>query len=169
MLELQGIKDTAKFFNPLPPEWQPPPAPPQPDPNLLLAQAEMQKAQTALAKAQSEFEVAKVKAAQDMADLQAQLQSKAAELAMKREEIHLVDERERDKAEAEIAVKMADINAKYGTQLRVTEGEAQLEREKLASQEKIAAAKPANGKPKRKSMKMQRDGKEMTVDITESD
>jgi len=147
MLELQGIKDTAKFFNPLPPEWQPPQQPPQPDPNLLLAQAEMQKAQTGLAKAQSEFQVEKVKAAQQMQDLQAQLQSKAAELHLKREEMHLTDERERDKAEAQIAVQMAEINAKYGTQLRVSEGEADLEREKIASNEHIATVKATQPQP----------------------
>src|SRR6266550_2903787 len=72
LLELQGFKDTTKFFNALPADFTPPAPPPQPDPNLLLAQAEMQKAQASLAKAQAEFQIEKTKAAQQMADLQGQ-------------------------------------------------------------------------------------------------
>jgi hypothetical protein len=92
----------------------------------------MQKAQTALAKAQAEFEVEKVKAAQQMADLQAQLQSKAMDLALKREEMHLVDERERDKAEADVAVKIAVANAQFNSQITLAQINSDIEREKLA-------------------------------------
>jgi hypothetical protein len=149
MLELQGIKDVSKFFQPLPVDWQPPPQPPQPNPELLLAQAEMEKAKTGLAKAQSEFEVEKVKAAQQMAEMNERLQSKGAELALKREEMHLVDERERDKAEADVAVRIAVANAQYGSQLTIAQIDADiqaekatLERERMATDMVIATKKP---------------------------
>ena len=131
MLELQGIKDVGKYWNDLPVDWQPPPQPQQPDPNMVLAQAEMQKAQASLAKQQADFEIAKVKAAQEMADLRAQLVSKQAELELRREEMHLTDERERDKAEAEIAVKVAATNAQFGSAITIAQIEADIAREKL--------------------------------------
>ena len=136
------------------PSWSPP-APPQPDPNLLLAQAEMQKAQTALAKAQAEFAVEKVKAQQQMADLQAQLASKGAELALKREEMLLTDARERDKAEADIAVQIAIANAQFGSQITAAQIDADIAREKLAMEHDhhatdsvIALSKQAAAAPK---------------------
>lgn len=46
ILELSGIKDTSRYFMPLPPDYQPPPQPEQPDPAAVLAEAEMVKAQT---------------------------------------------------------------------------------------------------------------------------
>src|SRR5882672_5143285 len=143
LLELQGFKDTTKFFNPLPSNWQPPAQPPQPDPNMVLAQAEMQKAQAALAKQQADFQIAQVKAAQEMADLKAQLISKEAELQLEREGMHLTDDRERDKAEADIALRAAELNAKYPTDRAIAELEAQLRREEMATKVHIASLKPA--------------------------
>jgi len=131
MLELQGIKDVGKFWNDLPTDWQPPPQPQQPDPNMVLAQAEMQKAQASLAKQQADFQIAQVKAQQEMADLRAQLLSKQADLELRREEIHLIDERERDKAEADVAVKVAATNAQFGSQITIAQIQADIAREKL--------------------------------------
>jgi hypothetical protein len=131
MLELQGIKDVGKYWNDLPTDWQPPPQPQQPDPNMVLAQAEMQKAQASLAKQQADFQIAQVKAQQEMADLRAQLLSKQADLELRREEMHLVDERERDKAEADVAVKVAATNAQFGSQITIAQIQADIAREKL--------------------------------------
>lgn len=168
ILELQGLRDTTKFYLPVDPAWQPPPPPPQPNPELVLAQAEMQKVQTQMVKIQAEAQQAAVENATKVAQLQAQLASKVGELQLEREQMLRTDEREREKAEAQIAVQMAEINAKYGTALRVADGEALLEREKLATQERLATTK-TNGAGKKKSMTMRRgDGQTMTVDIAES-
>lgn len=44
LLEFAGYKDTTKFFNPLPPDYQPePPPPPPPDPAEMLAEVEREK------------------------------------------------------------------------------------------------------------------------------
>jgi len=158
MLELQGIPDTGKYWNQLPPNWQPPPQPPSPDPNLLLAQAEMTKAQAKLQKDQADFQIAQVSAAQEMANLRAQLMSKEAELTLKREEMHLTDERERDKAEADVAVRIAVANAQFGSSLQIAQIDAdveaqkrELERDRMATNAVLALQpkepKPMNGNP----------------------
>jgi len=171
LLELQGFRDTTKFFSAVPLDWQPPPSPPQPDPNMVLAQAEMQKAQASLAKQQADFQIAQIAAAQEMANLKAQLATKDAELALEREGMHLTDDRERDKVEADIALRAAELQAKYPTDLAIKQLEANIAREEMTSREKIAAMKgEGNGKPKKKKMKMTRsDGRAMTVDITEGE
>ena len=104
----------------------------------------------------------KVKAQQQMADLQAQLASKGAELALKREEMLLIDARERDKAEADIAVQIAIANAQFGSQITAAQIDADIAREKLAmehdhhatdsvialSKQTAAAPKAGNGNTK---------------------
>ena len=137
LLELQGIPDVGKYWQDVSPNWQPPPQPQQPDPNMVLAMAEVKKAEAALAKQQADFQIAQVKAQQEMAELRGQLASKEAELALERELGHLTDDRERDIAEGDLAMKASELSTK-----------AQLEREQMASQETIARMKPkpANGK-----------------------
>jgi len=170
LLELQGFRDTTKFFSPVPLDWQPPPQPPQPDPNMVLAQAEMQKAQASLAKQQADFQIAQISAAQEMANLKAQLATKDAELALEREGMHLTDDRERDKVEADIALRAAELQAKYPTDIAIKQLEANIAREEISSRERIAAMKGNGDKPKKKKMKMTRsDGRAMTVDITEGE
>jgi hypothetical protein len=150
MLEISGVMDVSKYWNAIPVDWQPPPAPPTPDPNMVLAQAEMAKAQAALAKQQADFQIAQIKAQQEMADLKAQLASKAAELALERELGHLTDERERDKAEADLAVRVAEMNAQFGTQATIADINAMIAREQMATDVQIARMKPklTNGKKK---------------------
>jgi len=145
MMELQGVPDVDAYWDSIAPDWRPPPPPAQPDPNMVLAQAETVKAQASLAKQQADFQIAQVKAQQEMADLKAQLASKGAELELRREEMHLTDARERDKAEADIALKVAATNAQFGTQLSVAQLNAEIEIERLASNERVAATK-SNGK-----------------------
>lgn len=150
MLELQGLPDTGQFWNPIPLNWQPPPTPPQPNAEMLLAQAEIQKAQVSLQKAQAEFQIEQVKAAQQMAELKASLASKAAELEQQREEMHLIDERERDRIEADISLRAAELQAKYGVQVNLEAERANLERERIAAdvliaQTKVRKARKANG------------------------
>ena len=167
LLELQGFRDTTKFFSAVPLDWQPPPQPPQPDPNMVLAQAEMQKAQASLAKQQADFQIAQIAAAQEMANLKAQLATKDAELALEREGMHLTDDRERDKVEADIALRAAELQAKYPTNIAIKQLEAQIAREQIASDEKIAAMPPApNGDkpPKKRKMTVRgSDGRKLDV------
>lgn len=150
LLELQGVPDVGKYWQDVPPDWQPSPQPQQPDPNMVLAQAELMKAQGKLAKDQADFQIAQIAAKQEMADLQAQLISKKAELDLERELGHLTDDRERDKAEADIALRAAELNAKYPTDMAIKELEAQIRREEMATDVQIARMKPkpANGKKK---------------------
>ena len=169
LLELQGFRDTTKFFNALPLNWQPPPAPPQPDPNMVLAQAEMAKAQAQLAKDQADFQIAQVKAQQAMAELRAQLVSKEAELAVEREGMHLTDDRERDKTEADIAIRAAELNAKYGSENVKLHTTTELEREKLASQERIAATRGTNGTKKKRVTAKGSDGRKIDMTIESDD
>lgn len=173
MLELSGVKDVSNFYNDLPANWQPPPVPPQPDPNMVLAQAELLKAQGQLAKDKADFLVEQAKSQQSMAELRAQLVSKEADIAAKREEFHLVDDRERDKTEADVALRAAELNAKYGSENVKLDTTTALEREKMASQERIAAQKQlgnGNGKPRKKRMTMKRsDGRSMDVTVEEDE
>lgn len=151
MLEIQGIPDINKYWNELPTDWQPPPAPQQPDPNLLLAQAEMVKAQAKLQKDQADFQTAQVSAAQEMAQLKADLVSKAEELQVQREKMHLDDDRQRDQTEAQIALGVAQINATHQTTLTVEQIRADVQSAKILSDEKIAAMKPKPKQPAKAS------------------
>lgn len=144
LLALQGVPDVAKYWKDLPPNWQPPPVPPQPDPNMVLAQAETVKAQAQLAKNQADFQLEQVKRAQESQSMMTDGQLKAAELALKREEMHLVDARERDKAEADIAVKVAAMNAQFGSQVSIAEINAMIAREQMTSDEAIAVHQMAS-------------------------
>jgi len=167
LLELQGFRDTTKFFSAVPLDWQPPPSPPQPDPNMVLAQAEMMKAQAKTAKDQADFQIAQIGAQQEMANLRAQLMSKDAELALQREGMHLTDDRERDKVEADIALRAAELQAKYPTDLAIKQLEANIAREEMTSRERIAAMK-GNGEPKGRKKKMTvtaSDGRKLNVMI----
>lgn len=169
MLELQGIPDTTKFWNDLPLNWQPPPAPETPDPNQLIAQAEMAKAQSQIAKQQAEIAEARVKLLQEEANLHSEYEEKIATLALQREEMHLTDERERDKMEADIALRVAEINAKYNTQLTIEQLNADIAREQMETDATTARETAALKveKPKKKTMKLSREGKQVTVQIEE--
>ena len=124
MLELRGRKDAESFWKEVDPEWAPPPKDPAAeDPNMLVAKAEVQRAETDLAsktaKAQLDIEKAKVEEAR-----------RAVDLDLRREEMELTDERERDKIEAEIALKLAELEMKYKGQTDIAALKAQLERER---------------------------------------
>ena len=124
MLELRGRKDAESFWKEVDPEWAPPPKDPAAeDPNMLVAKAEVQRAETDLAsktaKAQLDIEKAKVEEAR-----------RAVDLELQREEMELTDERERDKIEAEIALKLAELEMKYKGQTDIAALKAQLERER---------------------------------------
>jgi len=128
MLAVAGFKDVNQFFQ-NPQGFQPPaPPPPQPSPEQILAQVQAQ-------------------------SIQADIQKKAAELELQREEMLLKDDRERDKLDAEVMLKSAEIEAKYGTAVNTANIEALMQRDRellrqqaevnkamIAAQQQAAAA-----------------------------
>lgn len=105
MIEMAGFKDSTAFVNtnipPMPPQQQEQ----KPDAAEMLAQAEMQKAQVSAQKAMIDSETDRMK-------------------------IIMEDDFKRDEAEAEIALKAAELRAKYGAQVSMTEIKALMERDR---------------------------------------
>lgn len=104
MLEVAGFKDPLRFFKD-PATFQPAQEPPKPDPNEALMQVQMQA-------------------------IQADIQKKAAELELEREKMQREDDRRRDKDEADIALKAAEINARYGAQVDTAQIKANSDRDR---------------------------------------
>jgi len=105
MLAIAGFKDVSQFFQ-NPQNFQPPqPTPPPPSPEAILAQVQAQ-------------------------SIQADIQKKAAELELQREEMLLKDDRERDKLDAEVMLKSAEIEAKYGSQVNTANIQALMQRDR---------------------------------------
>ena len=106
MMALAGYKDPTVFFKDpamMPPP--PPPAPPQPTPEEMLSQVQMEA-------------------------IRADIQKKAAELELQREEMLRKDDRERDKLDADTMIKAAEIEAKYGAQVNTANIEALMQRDR---------------------------------------
>jgi hypothetical protein len=105
ILALSGFKDANQFFSDptmMPPQ---PPQPPKPSPEEMLAQAQM-------------------------AAIQADIQKKAAELELKREEMVRKDDLQRDQLESELMVKIAEMQARYGAQIDLVAIRANMERDR---------------------------------------
>ena len=100
MTELAGFKDASQFWND-PAQFQPPPDADKPDINEQLIQVQIQQ-------------------------IQADIQKKAAELDLELQKAQMIDDRERDKLEADLYVKAEEMKAKYGTQLNVEQIRAKL-------------------------------------------
>jgi len=103
-IEMAGFKDASNFVSP-----QVPPMPPQepqgPSAEEMLAQAEMQKAQVSAQKSIIDAETDRMKIIMD-------------------------DDRTRDIEEAQIRLKSAELQAKYGTQVNIAEINAIMERDR---------------------------------------
>jgi hypothetical protein len=107
ILALSGFKDAGQFFSD---PAQMPPMPrqqPKPSPEEMLAQAQM-------------------------AAIQADIQKKAAELELRREEMVRKDDLQRDQMEADLLVKIAEMQARYGAQIDVAQIRASMERDREA-------------------------------------
>ena len=106
MIEMAGFKDATTFINtevpPMPPMPQ---EPPKPDPAEMLAQAEAMKAQNQAQKAIIDAETDRMKIIMD-------------------------DDRQRDEHEADLKLKIAELQAKYGAQINVAEINAIMERDR---------------------------------------
>jgi len=105
IIEMAGFKDAQSFINTQVPPMPPQPQDQKPDPAELLAQAEIQKAQVQAQKAIIDAETDRMKIIMD-------------------------DDRDRDEAEANIRLKAAELNAKYGAQINVAEINALMERDR---------------------------------------
>ena len=92
MTELAGFKDASQFWSD-PAQFTPPPKDDKPDLNEQLIMVQIQQ-------------------------IQADMQKKAAELALEREKMIMTDDRQRDELEAELFVKAEELAA-VGTQLNV--------------------------------------------------
>jgi len=103
LIEQAGFKDTKSFINSEVPPI--PPQQPQPTAQDMLAQAEMEKAKVSAQKAMIDSETDRMKIIMD-------------------------DDRNRDEAEANIRLKAAELNAKYGAQINVAEINALMERDR---------------------------------------
>lgn len=111
MLAMAGFKDAGQFFkDPATQPPPPPPAPPPPSPEQILAQVQVQA-------------------------IQADIQKKAAELELQREEMLRKDDRERDKLDADVMLKAAEIEAKYGAQVNTAQIEAMVQRDREVSRQ----------------------------------
>ena len=116
MLALAGFKDPNMFFkDPATQPPPPPPPPPPPSPEEILAQVQAQ-------------------------SIQADIQKKAAELELEREEMLRKDDRERDKIDADIMLKAAEIEAKYNTQVNTASIQAMMQRDREFMKQAMQAA-----------------------------
>ena len=106
MIEMAGFKDATTFINTqVPPTPPQPQEPPKPDPAEMLAQAEAMKAQNQAQKAIIDAETDRMKIIMD-------------------------DDRQRDEHEANLKLKIAELQAKYGAQVNVAEINAIMERDR---------------------------------------
>lgn len=105
MLELAGFKNPDQYF--MDPSKQPPrpPKPEKPDPAMMLAQAELQKAQAEVLKIQTETQ-------------------------LKVEQMKRQDDRERDRLEADVALRAAEIQGKHGVAIDQAQIRADMERDR---------------------------------------
>jgi hypothetical protein len=101
IMRLAGFKNTEKFFSPITPEM-----------DMQIAQGEQQ------AKAnQVDPEILKAKIL--LADSQANNYAKTQDIALKLAQMQLDQDAKRDQIEADIALKAADLQGKYGLEIDV--------------------------------------------------
>ena len=111
ILTSNDFKDVTRYFGPLGPEQmlqmqqQTEQAASKPDPAELLAEVERQK-------------------------ILADIEISAAKVRLEEAKVKLADDRERDKLEADIALRAAEMEMKYGTQVDVARIRADMERER---------------------------------------
>jgi hypothetical protein len=113
-IELSGYKDASSYFNTLPADFQMPQEQPQQTPEQVLAQVQAQ-------------------------SIQADIQKKAAELELKREQMIRDDDYRRDQLAQDLMLKKYELELKYGTQISTAEIAAMqnLDREAMVQQSAI--------------------------------
>ena len=115
IVELSGVKDASSYFQALPPDYQmPQEEAPKPTPEEVLAQVQAQ-------------------------SIQADIQKKAAELELKREQMIRDDDYRRDQMAQDLMLKKYELELKYQTQISTAEIQAQqsMDREAMAQESAI--------------------------------
>ena len=116
IVELSGFRDASQYFKDVPEGYMPPQKPERPTPEQVLAQVQAE-------------------------SIQADIQKKAAELELKREQMIRDDDYRRDQLAQDLVLKRYELELKYGVQLSTAELDAQqsMDREALRQQSALMA------------------------------
>jgi len=116
IVELSGFRDASQYFKDVPEGYMPPQKPERPTPEQVLAQVQAE-------------------------SIQADIQKKAAELELKREQMIRDDDYRRDQLAQDLVLKRYELELKYGVQLSTAELDAQqsMDREALIQQSALMA------------------------------
>ena len=117
-IELSGYKDASSYFNTLPADFQMPEEQPKPTPEEVLAQVQAQ-------------------------SIQADIQKKAAELELKREQMVRDDDYRRDQLAQDLLLKKYELELKYGTQISTAEIDARQAMDREAMRQQTALVQNA--------------------------
>jgi len=118
IVELSGFKDASSYFQALPADFQMPQSEPKPTPEEVLAQVQAQ-------------------------SIQADIQKKAAELELKREQMIRDDDYRRDQLAQDLMLKKYELELKYGTQISTAEIDARQAMDREAMQQQTALVQSA--------------------------
>ena len=120
IVELSGFKDSTSFFNQIPADYVPPTPQPKPTPEEVLAQVQAE-------------------------SIKADIQKKAAELELKRQQMLLDDDLARDKMAQDMYLKKYEIELKYKSQISTAEIDAaqNIDREAMRQQALLAQQQAA--------------------------
>ena len=126
VLKLRGFADAAMLWGN--PGYQPPPQDPnKQDPNMLIAQAEVTKAQADVQKKSAEVDITRQKN-------EVEHMRKSEDLDIKRQDMMLTDARERDRMAQDLQLAIMEMNLKYKADLQTAAVKADIERAKLAAE-----------------------------------
>ena len=120
IVELSGFKDTTSYFQQIPADYVPPTPTPKPTPEEVLAQVQAE-------------------------SIKADIQKKAAELELKRQQMLLDDDLARDKMAQDMYLKKYEIELKYKSQISTAEIDAaqNIDREAMRQQALMAQQQAA--------------------------
>lgn len=122
ILELSGFRNPGLYFNDVPDDYQPPPQQPGQTPEQ-----------------QSAMLLAQVQAKQ----IEADIEMKKADLALKREEMLLRDDRERDKNEADVILRARELEMRYSQAVDIAQIQANTDRHRIQTEAVSAQQPPA--------------------------
>ena len=120
IVELSGFKDSTSFFQDIPADYVPPTPTPKPTPEEVLAQVQAE-------------------------SIKADIQKKAAELELKRQQMIMDDDLARDKMAQDLYLKKFEIELKYKSQISTAEIDAaqNIDREAMRQQAALAQQQAA--------------------------
>jgi hypothetical protein len=121
IVELSGFKDASSYFQDIPADYVPPPPPaPKPTPEEVLAQVQAE-------------------------SIKADIQKKAAELELKRQQMMMDDDLKRDQMAQDLYLKKYEIELKYNSQISTAEIDAaqNIDREAIRQQAALAQQQAA--------------------------